>query len=146
MIVSSLCAIVITVWFVNSHRIVFWTSLSVKGSTFAVASSISRIPVRFNSALAKQNNWFWPVDRLSPLLSRLWSSWPSRLLTNLSNWTCLSAVQIDSSVAFSLGSRLVLIDPVRILRGPKYDGFSKTFHQFETISHLPFSVFSENCN
>ena len=43
-------------------------------------------------------------------------------------------------------SRLVLIDPVRILRGPKYDGFSKIFHQFETISHLPFSVFSANCN
>ena len=60
-------------------------------TTFAVASSISRILIFFRSALARQNSCCWPVDKLSPNFSRSFSSFFGKSWANFSSCTCRRA-------------------------------------------------------
>lgn len=59
-------ATVMIVAFLKKSRIVFWMQASVTPSTFAVASSITRILDRWIIARARQKSWRWPTDRLTP--------------------------------------------------------------------------------
>ena len=63
MMVASRWATMITVQSWNRSLSILWMKLSVSKSTFAVASSRTKIFVFLIMALARQTSYFWPAEK-----------------------------------------------------------------------------------
>ena len=80
-------AMLITVDFANSVRIVLWMIASVCVSTDAVASSSTKILAFFKSARPRQNNCLWPTLQFSPFSTT--TTFNQQSINKVSsNWTC----------------------------------------------------------
>mmetsp|Transcript_21198 Transcript_21198/g.64680 ORF Transcript_21198/g.64680 Transcript_21198/m.64680 type:complete len:239 (+) Transcript_21198:505-1221(+) len=113
MMVSSRCAIVMTVASLISFRSAVWISSSVARSTDAVASSRTRMRERLSSARAMHTNWRWPIDRLPPRSSMGLSrpSGCSRIGAPMEHAS--RAAHSSASVRSSKGSRFMRKVPVK---------------------------------